>query len=263
MKLALVTGGFKRIGAAIAARLAAEGWTLALHGAHSLVPSDRLADELKAAGAVWVPFHADLSVESEVVALLPAIAAHFDALPTLIVNNASLFEEDDASSVTAAVMAAHNAVNVVAPVLLATQLAQLMAADARGSIVNLLDQRIANPHGDQLSYTLSKQSLSGATATLARALAPKLRVNAVAPGLTLATPDYSDAQLAELAAMMPLGALPNPQAIADAVAWLAGAKSVTGQTIFVDGGAHMVSFARDFVHLGRDLGVSARGSARP
>jgi NAD(P)-dependent dehydrogenase (short-subunit alcohol dehydrogenase family) len=128
----------------------------------------------------------------------------------------------------------------------------MLGDEGRGCIINILDQRIAQPHGDQLGYTLSKQALAGATTTLARALAPRVRVNAVAPGLTLATADYTAAQMARLGEMMPLRALPKPLAIADAVAYLANATHVTGQTIFVDGGAHMVSYERDFVHLGID-----------
>lgn len=252
IKLALVTGGFKRVGAAISAQLARDGWMLALHGAHSLVPEDALAAEIARCGTRWQGFHADLAQNDEVLALLPAIYAHFGQFPDLIVNNASLFVDDDATSVTAASLAAHQAVNVSAPVLLATQLATHLKAEARGCVINILDQRIVQPHGDQLSYTLAKQALGGATQTLARALAPKLRVNAVAPGLTLATPDYTESQLERLARLMPLGALPTPAQIADAVVWLANAEAVSGQTIFVDGGAHMVSFERDFVHLGKD-----------
>ena len=240
------------MGAAIATRLAAEGWALALHGAHDLIPATALADELAKCAVVWHGFHADLARTEDVTSLLPAIYAHFGRVPDLIVNNASLFNDDNPTTVTAESLAAHHAVNVTAPVILATQLAQHMPADTRGCIINLLDQRVAQPHGDQLSYTLSKQALSGATQTLARALAPTLRVNAVAPGLTLATPDYTTAQLARLTAMMPLAILPEPTAIADAVVWLANAEAVTGQTIFVDGGAHMLSFERDFVHLARD-----------
>lgn len=251
-KLALVTGGFRRVGAEISARLAAEGWALALHGAHQLVPDEMLAADLTAHHTRWHGFHADLAANDEVAGLLPAIAAHFGRAPDLIVNNASLFADDDITSVTAASLSAHHAVNVAAPVLLAAHLNQLLPTDGRASIINILDQRIAQPHGDQLSYTLSKQALNGATETLARALAPRIRVNAVAPGLTLATPDYAPDQLARLAAMMPLGRLPNPGDIADAVLSLVSAPSVTGQTLFVDGGAHMLSFARDFVHLGRD-----------
>lgn len=252
IKLALVTGGFRRVGAAISARLARDGWTLALHGAHNLVPEDALAAEVAHFGTQWHGFGADLAHNENVLALLPAVQAHFGQYPELIVNNASLFADDNAMSVTAGSLAAHQAVNVTAPVLLATELAAHMAAEERGSIINILDQRIAQPHGDQLSYTLAKQALSGATQTLARALAPKLRVNAVAPGLTLATPDYTDSQLKRLAALMPLRVLPTPAQIADAVVWLSNAEAVTGQTVFVDGGAHMVSFERDFVHLAKD-----------
>ena len=248
-KVALITGGMKRVGAAISARLASEGWTLALHCGHEAQPEQALADMLKAHGTIWHGFQTDLADAAAVNTLLPAIHAHFGSCPSLIVNNASLFLDDDASTVTAETLAAHHAVNVTAPVLLATQLAVLMHKDARGSIINILDQRIAQPHGDQLSYTLSKQALSGATATLARALAPRLRVNAVAPGLTLPTPEYTEDQMARLATLMPLGLLPTPQDIAEAVSYLANARADTGQTIFVDGGAAMKSFDHDFVRL--------------
>ncbi len=249
MKLALVTGGMKRIGAAISARLALDGWALALHCGHETKPEPVLAVVLGAHRTRWHAFQTDLADDEARAGLLPSVMRHFGVPPTLIVNNAALFDEDDATSVTASTLARHHAVNVTAPVLLATQLAGFMAEGDRGCIINILDQRIAQPHGDQLSYTLSKQALSAATATLARSLTPKLRVNAVAPGLTMATPDYTPAQLERLAALMPLGTLPGPQGIADAVAYLANAAHVTGQTIFVDGGAHMVSFERDFVHL--------------
>jgi pteridine reductase len=135
-------------------------------------------------------------------------------------------------------------------VMLTTGLAAAMPDGARACVVNILDQRIRHPGADQLSYTLSKQALSGATETLARALAPKVRVNAVAPGLTLPTEEYRPAQMVQLAKMMPLERLPDPDEIADAVLWLAGAESVTGQTIFVDGGASMKAFDRDFLFLG-------------
>ena len=114
------------------------------------------------------------------------------------------------------------------------------------------DQRIATPVPDQLAYSLSKQALWQATATLAVAFGARARVNAVAPGLTLPTDDYSAGQMTRLAARMPLGALPTPDDIADAVAWLARAEAVTGQTIFVDGGAHLAPLGRDFVALERD-----------
>ena len=118
-------------------------------------------------------------------------------------------------------------------------------------IINILDQRIDHPHGDQLAYTLSKLALAGLTRTSAASLAPKVRVNAVAPGLTIATPDYDAAQMERLGEMMPLARLPQAEEIAQAVLYLTDASAVTGQTLYVDGGAHLKSYERDFMHLCR------------
>ena len=122
----------------------------------------------------------------------------------------------------------------------------------RPAIVNIVDQRVVHPVPDQIAYSLSKSALWQATATLAVAFGGRARVNAVAPGLTMATEDYSAAQVGRLAKRMPLGALPTPGQIADAVVYLARAEAVTGQTIFVDGGAHLAPLGRDFVALERD-----------
>ena len=242
MKLALVTGGHRRLGAAISARLATDGWTLAIHGARDATPDAALAAVL----GDWHGFVADLSDSDAVAGLLPAVIAHFGAAPSLLVNNASMFEWDDAATVTTSALAAHHAVNAYAPVALAMAMSQ---AGARGSIVNILDQRVRNPVADQLSYSLSKAALAGMTRTLAVNLAPRLRVNAVAPGLTLPTADYDEVQMARLAGAMPLGVLPQPADIAGAVAYLADASAITGQILFVDGGASLKSFDRDFVFM--------------
>jgi pteridine reductase len=249
MKLALVTAGFHRVGAAIAGRLAAAGWELALHSRKPTTLDADLEAIIARHETPWQGFEADLSDDASVMQLIPAVVAHHGRAPDLLVNNASLFEWDNPASVTPQALAAHMAVNLSAPVLLATSLVQYVEAGQQAAVVNILDQRIKQPNGDQLSYTLSKQALAGATETLARALAPKLRVNAVAPGLTLPTSDYSEEQMARLAAAMPLGHLPTPDAVADAVLWLANARSTTGQTIFVDGGASLKSFDRDFVFM--------------
>jgi pteridine reductase len=250
VKLALVTAGLHRLGAAISTRLAEGGWNLALHSRTEGVPDRGLAAALTVQGTRWHQFEADLSSGAAVLKLLDDIKAHFGCLPDLIVNNASRFVWDDASTITADELAQHFAVNLTAPVLLATSLAGQLQPDQTACVVNILDQRIRQPNRDQLSYTLSKQALSGATETLARALAPKVRVNAVAPGLTLPTEDYRPTQMVALGEAMPLRRLPEPEDVADAVLWLAGAQSTTGQTIYVDGGASMKSFERDFVFLG-------------
>jgi pteridine reductase len=242
MKLALVTGGHRRLGAVISARLAADGWTLALHGARDTTPDTALA----AALGDWHGFVTDLSDSDAVAGLIPRVCDHFGQAPSLLVNNASMFEWDDAASATPEGLAAHHAINAHAPVTLAIALAQ---AGGEGSIVNILDQRVRNPVADQLTYTLSKAALAGMTRTLAVGLAPTLRVNAVAPGLTLPTADYDAAQMARIAEAMPLGVLPRPADIADAVVFLAAAPAITGQTLFVDGGASLKSFERDFVYM--------------
>ena len=245
--LALVTGGWRRIGAAIARALAGAGYDLALH-AHSPATFDRtFANELEGFGAAVHPLAADLS-DAAAASRLPADAkALAGRAPALLVNCAALFREDTAATVTAAMLDEHLAVNLTAPVILTRALAEL--AEGQAAVVHILDQRVVNPVPDQLSYTLSKQALHAAVRTLARSLAPRVRVNAVAPGLTLPTPDYTEEQWRRLTALMPLERLASPGEIADAVVFLAQASAVTGQTIFVDGGAHLESFARDFVYL--------------
>ena len=246
MKLALVTGGHRRLGSSISARLAADGWAVAIHGAHDAAPDSALADAFARNGTRWHGFVADLGDNDAVEGLIPAVAGHFGKLPDLLVNNASRFIDDTAATATAASLAAHHAVNVAAPVALALA---LYRAGGGGAVVNILDQRVRNPVPDQFSYGVSKGALASATRLLAVSLAPRIRVNAVAPGLTLPTPEYDAALMARLADAMPLGRLSPPADIADAVVFLASAASTTGQTLFIDGGASLKSFDRDFVYF--------------
>ncbi|MHA6723683.1 SDR family oxidoreductase [Sphingomonas sp. RS2018] len=247
--LALVTGSCRRLGAHIAARLAGEGYDIALHRGHPGEPEDWLVEAL--AGRTWCVFDADLADAAAVAALVPAVAAQLGRPVDLLVNSASRFAAADEGRASYAEIVDHAAVNVAAPMALAQAMARGLGG-GEGAVVNILDQRIANPPRDQLAYTVSKQALAEATRTLAVTLAPRVRVNAVAPGLVIPTEDYAPGQVERLARLMPLDRLATPEEIADAVAWLAGARSVTGQTIFVDGGAHLRSFDRDFVHLARE-----------
>ena len=243
--LALVTGGCRRIGAAIAAALAGAGYDLALHSGHACDPEPPLAEAAARAGASTWTLIADLADAAALAGLLPEVSRRCGRAPSLLVNNASLFGEDRPETVTHAGLLDHYAVNCAAPVLLARDAAAAGAA----LVVNILDQRVAAPHGDQFAYTLGKCALAAATPILARELAPATRVCAVAPGLTLPTPDYGDGGMADAARLMPLERLPNPAGVATAVLYLAGADAVTGQTIFVDGGAHLRHYPRDFIHL--------------
>lgn len=250
-KLALVTGGLHRVGAAISARLAREGYALAIHKRSPGEADPVLAEALAETGAVSHRFAADLSDPAAVEALVPAVIERFGRAPDLLVNNAALFAEGEWADLSAAALAEMMQVNHHAPVMLARALVAA-SEGRRPAIVNIVDQRVAHPVPDQIAYSLSKAALWQATATLAVAFGSRARVNAVAPGLTLATGDYSAAQVERLAKRMPLGALPTPAEVADAVAWLARAEAVTGQTIFVDGGAHLAPLGRDFVALDRD-----------
>lgn len=250
-KLALVTGGLHRVGAAISARLAREGYALAIHKRSPGEADPVLAEALAETGAVSHRFAADLSDPAAVEALVPAVIERFGRAPDLLVNNAALFAEGEWADLSAAALAEMMQVNHHAPVMLARALVAA-SEGRRPAIVNIVDQRVAHPVPDQIAYSLSKAALWQATATLAVAFGSRARVNAVAPGLTLATGDYSAAQVERLAKRMPLGALPTPAEVANAVAWLARAEAVTGQTIFVDGGAHLAPLGRDFVALDRD-----------
>ncbi|WP_420381877.1 SDR family oxidoreductase [Novosphingobium sp.] len=250
--LALVTGGWRRVGGAIAERLALAGYDLALHAHSAKSFDDGVIAQLGAHGAAVHPLEADLCDPAAVEKLLPAAIAAAGRVPVLLVNCASVFHEDTALTIDGASLDAHFHVNFHAPLILTRALAVALAnADAQGSVVQIVDQRINNPVPDQISYTLSKQALHASVRTMARSLAPRVRVNAVAPGLTLPTEHYDDAQWQRLAALMPLDRLSRPEDIADAVLHLAGAQATTGQTVFVDAGAHLEAYARDFLYLAR------------
>lgn len=241
--LALVTGGVRRLGAAIAQRLAEAGYTVA-------VSSHDSDAELPAGLTHWdanaTAFQADLILPEAPTQLIADVIAHFGRAPVLLVNNAAMFGQDDVKTMTAASFDAHIALNFRAPVLLAQALAALGNSAA---VVHITDQRVRNPVVDQLSYTLAKQALDASVRSMARALAPMVRVNAVAPGLTLATADYDEGTIAASAIAMPLHRLPAAKDIADAVLYLARAEAVTGQTLFVDCGAHLESFRKDFMNF--------------
>jgi len=242
--LALVTGGCRRLGAAVAAALADAGYDLALHGSHDAEPEPALAAVLAGADVRWHGFVADFADPTTATGLFAAVTARFGRAPDLLVNGASVFGQDRLVDVEADDLMRAYAVNCAAPVLLVRAFVAAGGAGDR-SVVNILDQRIAHPHPDQLSYTLAKLGLAGLT----RIGAGGVRMNAVAPGLTLATDDYDAGQMARLAAMMPLQRLSTPGDIAAAVLFCAGMTAMDRQILFVDGGAHLVPFERDFMHL--------------
>jgi NAD(P)-dependent dehydrogenase (short-subunit alcohol dehydrogenase family) len=234
---ALITGAGRRIGAAIARALAREGYAVMLHAHHSRGEAETVAEEIAASGGNAGVVLADLADAAAVRGLMPAAAA-FGPL-TLLVNNASVFEEDEIASLDRAAFERTMAVNLTAPLFLAQAFAAQAPAGKDAAIVNIVDQRVLKPTPRFFSYTLSKSALYGATLTLAQALAPAVRVNAVAPGPTLPSPRQTADEFAAQAAAVPLGRGPTPEEIAAAVVYLAQAKSVTGTVIAVDGGQHL------------------------
>lgn len=241
----LVTGSARRLGRAIALELAAAGWQVAVH----YRSSEDEARQTVADCAAHAPAHAfaaDLSDEAAVGALIPAVVDHFGSVDA-VVNNASVFEHDAVGSFSQASLAAHMATNTAAPILLAQALhAHACARSASGAVVNLLDQKLWNPNPDFLSYTLSKAALEAATTLLAQALAPQLRVVGVAPGLTLTSHLLSQDKFEALHKLSPLGRSSTPQDVAATVRFALENASITGTTLLVDGGQHLMKFDRDF-----------------
>ena len=233
---ALVTGGARRIGRAIVLALARAGHDVAIHHRGSLEEAEATAQEVRRLGRRAVLVAADLSLESDVRAVVPAAAGALGPL-TVLVNNASVFEDDRVGSLARQTWDRHMETNLRAPVVLAEAFAE-QAPDG-SVIINMLDQRVLKPDPRFFSYALSRSGLWWATRTLAQALAPRIRVNGVGPGPTLPSIHQSADDFAAEAAAVPMARAATPRAVADAVMWLVDADCVTGQMIAVDGGQHL------------------------
>jgi len=246
--VALVTGGAKRIGRSIALALAGDGWDIAVHYGRSADEARDTVRAIEALGRRAAAFDCDLADAAAVRALPGRCAAELGPL-ACVVNNASLFEFDSAASFDSETLARAMAVNVAAPLLLAQALSAQLPEGGQGVVINLLDQKLYNPNPDFLSYTLSKSALLEATRLLARALAPHVRVIGVAPGITLASGEQSDAGFAVAHTKTPLGRSSTPEDVAEAVVYAVRARAVTGTTLLVDGGQHLVPSDRDVMFL--------------
>ena len=239
MKNALVTGAAKRLGRAIALDLAAHGWNVAIHYNSSQEDADSAAQAVRALGVDAATLKCDLSNESETTTLVARAAKEIGPLAALI-NSASLFENDDWQSATRASWDDHMETNLRAPLLLSQMFARQLPDTARGSIVNIIDQRVLKPTPQFLSYSVSKAGLHWLTTTLAQGMGPRIRVNAVGPGPTLKNPRQSDADFDRQRDATILGRGADPADICAAVRYLLDAEAVTGQMIAVDGGQHLI-----------------------
>jgi NAD(P)-dependent dehydrogenase (short-subunit alcohol dehydrogenase family) len=253
-RVVLITGAARRIGRALALGFAERGWDVAVHYGSSKSEADQVVAEIVALGRRAVALQADLAVEAEVARLVPDCAAALGR-PTCIVNNASSFEEDTARDVGYDRLLQQTAVNVGAPLVLARMLYDITPEAARtdeslrGVVVNVLDQKLYNMNPDYLSYTLSKAALQTATVALAQALAPKLRVVGLAPGLTLQSAGQTPDGFESAHRVTPLGRASRPEDVVAAALYLADASGVTGTTLVVDGGQHLVPSPRDVMFL--------------
>ncbi|HWQ38086.1 MAG TPA: SDR family oxidoreductase [Burkholderiales bacterium] len=243
-RAALVTGAARRIGRAIALGLAEDGWDVAVHYHHSRDEAQALVRALRAQGAHAMAIDCDLGDPKAVLQLVPECARRLGPL-SLLVNNASVFEYDDVDAFDVQQWDRHQAVNLRAPIVLARALARQLPPDTVGCVINLLDQKVFNLNPDFLSYTLSKIALEGATRLLALALAPRVRVCGIAPGITLRSGQQTDENFQRAHRLAPLGRSSEPADIVQAVRYAVAAGALTGTTIVVDGGQHLWPSRRD------------------
>lgn len=240
VRRALVTGAGARLGQAMAKALGEDGWHVGVHYRHSRDGAEATARAIETGGGHAELLQADLSVEEETQALIAQAAEALGGPLTLLVNSASTFVNDAAKTHSRDDWNFHFEPNLRAPVLLSQGFAQHLPDTKKGLIVNIIDARVWNLTPDYFTYTLSKSALWAATQTLAMALAPRIRVNAIGPGPTLQNAHQdADAFEADKAATL-TGEGSCPAEIINALRYLITASSVTGQMIASDGGEHLM-----------------------
>ncbi|WP_304073306.1 SDR family oxidoreductase [Maricaulis maris] len=242
-RIALVTGGGKRLGAKIASALGADGWHVIVHYNASATEAQAVAADIVAAGGSARAVQFDLADTGAVEAFL-ADVGRVDVL----INSASIFEMDRPEDVTPQSLEDHWRINTAAPVLLAKAMAAHHTERASGCVINLLDQKLFNLNPDFFAYTLSKHALLGATTTMAMAFAPAVRVNAIAPGITLPSGGQNEDEFARAHTMNPMRGGSTPDDIIRAVRFILATPSMTGETITIDGGQHLDARNRDVMY---------------
>jgi NAD(P)-dependent dehydrogenase (short-subunit alcohol dehydrogenase family) len=237
-RTALVTGGGRRIGGALAIALAEDGFSVAVHYHQSRAAAETVVATIRSRGGTAMALAADLRDEDAVRGLVAATGRAFGPIGCLV-NNASVFENDSVETATRESWDEHLAVNLRAPFVLIQEMAARLPSEAAGVVINLLDERVWSLTPHFVSYTLSKAGLWTLTQTMALALAPRIRVNGIGPGPTLPSPRQSREQFLHQFAEMPLGRGTSPQEIAAAMRFIISAPAMTGQMIALDGGQHL------------------------
>ena len=235
----LITGAGQRIGKALALALGEDGWAVAVHYRRSEAAAQEVRDAIVAAGGTAQIIQADLADPEALNALIPAAARAVGPLHALI-NNASHFEDDRLQGLSAQSWDTHMDANLRAPVFLTRSFAAQVPDGVQGAVVNLGDQRVHRSNPRFFSYTLTKAALAAATRTMAQALAPQVRVNMVAPGPTLRNARQSEQDFEAQVRATLLGTGSPVDEIVGAVRYMLAARAVTGQTLIVDGGQHLL-----------------------
>lgn len=240
-EVAFVTGAAKRIGRALSLALAKEGYRVAVHYSYSPDEAEALVEDIREIGGEAMAIQADFydpTTLSDIDKIMSAVEDRLGA-PTLLINNASVFELDTIETVTPVSWDRHLSVNLTAPLFLSQAFAKRLPAERQGNIINVIDQRVWKLTPNFTSYTVSKVGLWTLTQTLAQALAPRIRVNAIGPGPTLKSIHQSDEDFARQQAAVPLKRGPGLDEMCGAVTFLLATPSVTGQMIALDGGQHL------------------------
>jgi NAD(P)-dependent dehydrogenase (short-subunit alcohol dehydrogenase family) len=249
-----VTGAAKRLGREIALEFARQGWDVAVHYGRSEQDAQETVKQIQTMGVQAQAFQADLADESTIKKLFAAVTKQFANLHCLV-NSASIFEYDRANSDTplsAASLQNHMQVNLTAPILLSQLMFEYQknnsnktGGDHLPSVIQLLDQKLINLNPDYLSYTLSKAALATSVEVLALDFAPHLRVVGLAPGISLPSGGQTNDGFTKAHQMTPLGKSSTPIDVATAAIFLAQANAITGTTLYVDGGQHLLPSSRD------------------
>ncbi len=234
----LITGAARRIGRTIALDLARQGWAVAVHYRNSKAEAERLVAEISNAGGHAVALQGDLGKPEDVKRLVPDCVAKLGP-PVCLINNASEFLIDTVETVSVDSWHTHLDINLKAPVFLAQALAAHLPEGASGNVINIIDQRVWKLTPDFFSYTISKAGLWTATRTLAQALAPRIRVNAIGPGPVLQSVHQTSVDFAAEIKSTLLNRGPTPEDIAATVRFILAAPAMTGQMIALDGGQHL------------------------
>ena len=238
IKTVLVTGSAVRIGRTVALDLARDGWSVAVHYRSNEAPAREVAEEIRRLGVRSAVVRADLAIDAEAATLVERAVAEVGPL-TCLINNASTFEMDLIDTATRESWDLHMETNLRAPFVLTQSFARGLPPGQSGNVINFIDQRVWNPTPYFASYTVSKSGLWMLTRTMALALAPRIRVNAIGPGPTLKSTRQTEEEFARQFASTPLRRGTTPEEIAAAVRFILGAPAMTGQMIALDGGQHL------------------------